>query len=517
MKRGSWAILLLYLFCAVYLVPVYPHYVSANELAHWVIDASLVEHGTLDTRWSEPLIGKLVDSTARGAAIYSNKPPGLALVSAPGYLVVRLLGGPPNPHNLRWYLYAMRLVGATLPVAVLVMLPAWRRRATPFATAALLFGTCLFFYGALLFAHTLAALLVYAAYRALFPGGEPETPRGAVAAGALAGFATLTDYPAALAVIVFAGALLVWRRRRLAFFLLGGAPFALLFAAFNWVMFRSVFTLSRSHEAFASNIAYTSRGLWGLSIPSLPALWTVILSPSRGLLFYSPVLLLAIPALRPRDAAGWTRIALIAAALLFLASYSASDGGWGAGTRYLVFIVPIVAEAIPLPTARSGALGSGLLVLSAVLCVFPALTFLFAPPEFPWVHSTFLRPLLAKGFYMPNLGALAADTPLTLVPVVAAAAAAIGFAVRGGGPAAARGALLGAAASAIVVFFPAKLSPFLLVERQVVSETYFRPVGEVAAAARQVRNPALADQLAQVAASIDAARRYPPDDWPYRR
>jgi hypothetical protein len=103
-KKGVLAVLGLYLFCAVYLVPVYPHFVSANELAHWVIVAGLVEHGTLDERWSEPLIGRLVDSTRSGAAIHSNKPPGLALVSAPGYLIVRALAGPPNPHNLRWYI-----------------------------------------------------------------------------------------------------------------------------------------------------------------------------------------------------------------------------------------------------------------------------------------------------------------------------------------------------------------------------------------------------------------------------
>jgi hypothetical protein len=513
-------VLVLYLFCSAYLVPVYPHFVSANELAHWVIVAGLVEHGTLDERWSEPLIGRLVDSTRAGEAIHSNKPPGLALVSAPGYLLVRLACGPPNPHNLRWYLYAMHLFGATVPVAVLGLLLLRRRDVNAFGMAVLLFGTCLFFYGAMLFSHALAALFVYASYRLLFGTDEeyPRQRRDAMLAGAAAGFATLTEYTAALSVFVFGAALLFsrrGRRRQILPFLLGGVPLAALFAAFNWVMFRSVFTLSRSHEAWFSNVAYTSRGFWGTSLPSAAAFWQILLSPSRGLFFYSPVLLLALFR-RPADRAARVRIALTAVAFLFLSSYSASDGGWGAGTRYLVFVLPVVAdafferrEAVRFPSAA-------LLAFSIALCVVPALTFVFAPPEFPWLHSTLVRPFLERGFYMPNLGALIVRSPATLVPVVAAAGLAFFLAVGEEIRSALAGSAAGLAAAAIVVFLPVGLSPFLLIERQILVETYFQPEGQVAAAATTVRDPALARQLASLAQTIQAARAYPPDDWPYR-
>ena len=517
-KRAGW-VLILYLFCSAYVVPVYPHFVSANELAHWVIVAGLVEHGTLDERWSEPLIGRLVDSTRSGEAIHSNKPPGLALVSAPGYLIVRAITGPPNPHNLRWYLYAMHLFGATVPMAAMGLLLLRRRESDAFGMAALLFGTCLFFYGATLFSHALAALFVYASYRLLFgtDEGNPRERRDAILAGAAAGFATLTEYTAAVAVFVFAAALLFsarGRRRQLVPFLLGGAPLAAIFALFNWILFRSVFTLSRSHEAFPSNIGYTARGLWGLSLPSAAAFWQILLSPSRGLFFYSPVLLLALLR-RPVDRAARVRIALTAIAFLFLSSYSASDGGWGAGTRYLVFLLPVLTdafferrEAVRFPSAA-------LLAFSMTMCVLPALTFVFAPPEFPWMHSTLVRPFLGLGFYVPNLGALLLRSPVTILPVVAAVVLAFFLAAGGELRRVLGGAAAGLAAAAIVIFLPVSLSPFLLIERQVLVETYFHPEGQVAAAAASVRNPALARQLADVAQSISAARAYPPDDWPY--
>jgi len=513
-------VLILYLFCSAYLVPVYPHFVSANELAHWVIVAGLVEHGTLDERWSEPLIGRLVDSTRSGEAIHSNKPPGLALVSAPGYLIVRAVAGAPNARNLRWYLYGMHLFGATIPIGVMGMILLRRREANAFGMAALLFGTCLFFYGATLFSHALAALFVYASYRLLFgaDGEHPRDWRDAMLAGAAAGLATLTEYTAAVAVFVFAAALLFsarGRRRQLLPFLAGGAPLAAIFALFNWVLFRSVFTLSRSHEAFPSNIGYTARGLWGLSLPSAAAFWQILLSPSRGLFFYSPVLLLALLR-RPVDRAARVRIALTAVAFLFLSSYSASDGGWGAGTRYLVFLIPVVADAFFERREPVRFLSAALLAFSILMCVLPALTFIFAPPEFPWLHSTLVRPFLAQGFYAPNLGALLLRSPATVVPVVAAAIAAFVLAAGGELRRAVGGAAAGLGAAAIVAFMPATLTPFLLIERQVLVETYFRPEGQVAQAAATVRDPNLARQLIDVARNIDAARAYPPDDWPYR-
>ena len=516
--RGASPVLILYLFCAVYLVPVYPHFVSANELAHWAIDASLVEHGTLDVRWTEPLIGRLVDSTRSGERIYSNKPPGLALWSMPAYLAARAVFGPPNVHNLRWYLYFMRLLGATLPLALTAFLLIRRRGPDPFAVAALLFGTCLFFLGMLLVSHVLAGFLVFLSFDRLFSDGREElTPWRTALAGACLGLAVITDYTAAVALFSFAGVLLFSREpRRLPWLIAGGLPFAIVLAAFNRAMFGSFFTFSRSHEAWFDTAAYMSRGLWGFSMPTAGGLFTLLLSPAHGLFFYSPVLLLAIPAFRPRSAASWARLLAVVLTILLISSYPASHGGWGAGTRYLALLIPVIIDGLP-PAGderRPARFAPALLCFSAVLCVLPALTFVFSPPEFSWTHSQFFRPLLAKGFYAPNLGALVASGPWTLLPAVAAVIAALVVAL-GDFRAPSLPAVAGLAAAAIVVFLPVGLSPFLLIERQVVVETHFRPEGEIEAAARQVRDPGLSRQLRGVAASITAARRYPPDDWPY--
>jgi hypothetical protein len=338
-----------------------------------------------------------------------------------------------------------------------------------------------------------------------------------VLAGAAAGLATLTDYTASVLVIVSVAVLLFsgGNRRRLPAFLAGGLPPAILLGIFNRVMFGAFFTLSRSHEAWFDTAEYTSHGLWGMGLPTLGGLWNLLASPSHGLFFYSPVLLLAIPGLRPRDSGGWARLLVIATTVLVIAGYPASHGGWAAGTRYLVLILPLLADGLWSRKRPDGMLPAALLCISIALCVLPALTFVFVPPEFQWLHSDFVRPLLARGFYAPNLGALAVGSPWTLLPVVAACATAMLISLRGGGVRSFAGAMVGAAAAAIVVFLPSGLTPFLMIERQVVVETYFRPEGELAAAAKQVRNPATARQLSELAVSVAAARAYPPDDWPY--
>jgi hypothetical protein len=207
---------------------------------------------------------------------------------------------------------------------------------------------------------------------------------------------------------------------------------------------------------------------------------------------------------------------VIVARVLVIAGYPANHGGWAAGTRYLVLILPLVADGLWNMKKPAGMVPAALLCISIVLCVLPALTFVFAPPEFAWVHATFLRPLLELGFYVPNLGALIIHSPWTILPVGVAAALALFLALEGGAARALVGALGGLGAATIVVFAPIALTPFLLIERQVVVETYFRPEGQVAAAAATVRDPALARQLLSVSQSIASARAYPPDDWPYR-
>lgn len=525
-RERAGTILGLYAFCMVYLIPVYPHFASANEFSRWVTVAGVVEHRSFDVRWAAPLIGVLVDASRSGVHLYSNKAPGLALLSAPGYLLGRVLFGPPSFRNLRPSLYLMRVAGVTLPVLALGWL--WWRddEADPLALATLLFATPLFIYGALLFSHAVAAVLLYAAYRLLFPREDCAPPAGwrDFAAGVLCGLGTVTEYPCALVTALFGVALLFspGRGRRIPRFIAGGVPFALLLALYNRLLFGSALSLSSAHEASANTAAIAARGLLGIGWPTMHGIFILFLSPSRGLFFYSPILIFGLVALwpihgRPGNVRSWVRFAVVLTWFAAIAGYPADAGGWCVGARYLVAMLPFLVEAARdrRVQARFGA--SLTLAFSLVLCALPLLTFPFPDPEFHHVHADFTRPLLAAGFITPSFGSWITPAWPSLLPVIVAAAAALALGLWGGGKRAAAGAALGLVLAAGVVFVPLPSVKGHVLLRDLILEAHYKPEGRLFRLAAQSRDRHFAAFADQVEMSALAARQRGPDNWPYSK
>ena len=65
-KDKRWLLIAIYFGIAVYLLPMFPHGGSANELTRWATAASIVEKGSFDIAWTEPLIGPNVDTARVG-------------------------------------------------------------------------------------------------------------------------------------------------------------------------------------------------------------------------------------------------------------------------------------------------------------------------------------------------------------------------------------------------------------------------------------------------------------------
>lgn len=521
--RAAPAIVALWAAVAVYLVPVYPHYPSANDMSRWATVASVVERGSFETAWTEPLIGPLVDASRIDGRVYSNKAPGLAALSLPGYLAVRPLLGPPDRANLRWSLYAMRVVAVTLPALLLGAYVARRTAGDPLATAALLFATPVFVYGSLIFSHVPAALLLLLAFDRAFPRAGAPDRHGAAAAGVLCGLATLTEYVALLPTTAIGIGVLASRggRRRAIELVLGGAPFAALLGLYNRSLFGSPLSLSSLHEAYANTAALRERGVLGIGLPSLEEAATLLVSPSRGLLFFSPILVFGAIALWPRGGGEerrreLVRLALVATFVLAMTGYPESDGGWCVGARYLVPIVPFLVVAAHERGLRAGAFAGGALAYSAVLCVAPLLTFPYAPMDFEALHASLVRPLLAAGFVTPTLGALVAPPALALLPVPAAAAAAVWLALRSGGRRALLGGAVGALLALGVCLLPVEGTFSERALRALLLDTHFRPQGRIERLAAATADPGERAELAELAAVSAATREIAADDWPYR-
>ena len=524
-------LLAVYVFLAFYLLPMFPHGGSANELTRWATAASIVEKGSFDITWTEQLIGPNVDTAKVGNSTYSNKPPGVALLATPIYGVARLFIGPPDASNIRITWFLMKLATATVP---LLLLAIWlyRNEIDELGLATLLLGTPLFGYSLLFFSHVLVAVLVYAAFRLLFDKPEHDVRRE-VLAGAACGLAVVSEFPAVLVVAVFGVGLLFTpdSMRRAGSFVLGGIPFLMFLLVYNQALFGSPLSFSYAHESFPEWAAVASRGLLGISFPTLDNAYLLLLSPARGLFFNSPILILGIVAFftstERTSLRHKVKVAAVVVTIVVLCGHGAAHGGWGFGPRYLVIIVPLLLDSFwhdRAALARVPAILKGALItISLLFSILPVLTFPFAPPEFQLPQNDFWTKMLVDyQWFVPNLANVIGfeSSFWSVVPVIAALAFALGIVVI-----AARlrisfatGAAIGLLLTGTMMFIPGSDSAEDQFRRATIAERFFVPSGRLETYrlnAEQSSDWSTLRRINEAEWNINDTRAYAPNDFPY--
>ncbi len=525
-------ILIIYTFIAVYLIPIFPHGGSANELTRWATAASIVERGSFEISWTEPLIGPNVDTAKVGTSLYSNKAPGTALVAVPFYALLRPFIGPPDASNIRVSWYVMRIVTATLPLLILGI---WLyfREVDEIGLATLLFATPLFIYSLLFFSHLFAAILVYLAFRLLYDARYLQ-PLRCILAGLAAGFAVISEFPAVFPIAILGAGLLFTdkteRKMRIFYFLLGGMPFLVFLLIYNNALFGSPLAFSYGYESFPEWAEVAGQGVFGIGVPTLSNIYLLLFSPSRGLFFFAPLLLLAMTALwrspEKKTVRHRVKFAAIIITALILCGHGAAHGGWAAGPRYLVLILPLMLDSMfDGELYDSSNIWQGFLfAVSFLMCTLPLLTFPFAPPEFRFPHNDFwFAFVLSEGWFTPNLGNVVGIPHgiLSILPVLAALMAVAAIVILG-----MRrpkrftiGASLGLALFAIYLAVPnLEDAEGLRLRRASIAERYFIPTGRVyearIAAEEKMDHTAIAN-LSRNQWLIADARAYAPNDFPY--
>ena len=494
MTRGR-AVLAAYALLALVVLPLYPHFVSPNELSRWLLDASLVEHGTIEVTATAPQLGpRFEDLAVVGSRMYSNKAPGTNLLSVIGYAVAR-----PFTRALRPLVTAERLMAATLPLLLLGMLflrlaGRWdvepRRAAT--VVWVLLFATPLFAYGLLLFSHALVAAALFGAWFFLYE------ERRDVVAGALIGLAVAAEYPMAFPAAILLAPLI--GERRILRVIAGGLPFALLLAAYHTAAFGGPF---RNPYAFSKLAAYrelATGGLLGIRTPSIVNLGKLLADPAYGLLLFAPVLLLSFPAFlgmrrNVTHAAWWTLVLTPLSIVILYAGYPYWHGGWNVGPRYLVPAIPFLVA--PLLFRKSSALESLLAGWSALAVALTTLVFPFVPQAFAFPWMSLAAPLLRHGLVAPNLLHLVARPLAIAIPfalVLTAAAMALG------------GRAVYAIAGALLLLLPALRpeTPQQRIQRAYIAEVYFERRGALGAGAPET-----------LIRRQQMERELPPPSWPF--
>jgi hypothetical protein len=129
---------------------------------------------------------------------------------------------------------------------------------------------------------------------------------------------------------------------------LGFLPAAIVILSYNYYFTGNAFTML--YLFVADNFDAATKSTYGLGLPKLQALYGLIFSANRGLLFYAPVLLYGV-FLFFTDKILWSSIKnkLLHPVLLpfllttlFISSHAAWDGGWSYGPRHLTAVTTLL-------------------------------------------------------------------------------------------------------------------------------------------------------------------------------
>jgi hypothetical protein len=192
------------------------------------------------------------------------------------------------------------------------------------------YASFIFIYAGTFYSHVLVALLLVLAYRQFHEKASFFT------AGLFTGAAFLSEY---LAIIfVFIWAIQLWHAqnfKKASLFLLGTLPFGLIFLWYNYETTGNLLKTTYTYHLY-----YNMENA-GFTWPSPKAMFMMLFSPWRGILFYMPVFITFIPWISKKTAwrfAKLTSTVLLPSLLFFVAvaSFKEWHGGWTFGPRYLI-------------------------------------------------------------------------------------------------------------------------------------------------------------------------------------
>ena len=364
-----------------------------------------------------------IDKAEANGHFYSDKAPGLSFASAPVYFVVRCFQRftTPTRDSARFALYFITIVvvgGASAAGGALVFLLQRRlgiaHLPSLLAVAAYALGSNHFAYATLYVGHAFVAALLVISFALI------QERRRLALAGFLAGWATISEYPAG-ALAVFLAIHLAKRgdrgdRRELTRFAAAAAVPLVLLAVYNTSCFGSPFTLGYDRLPSETYRAAMAQGFYGVALPSPVVLWRLLFGQQRGIVPLAPWIVFVIPgiaAIRERTDR-WLVGACIVFPLLLASSYAVWDGGMAMGPRHFVVALPFAGIAFGFALdsftrrmrAAAGALVTwALAVCLACVAVMPEFVDTKIPirvedmeaPEPERPLTTFVFPLLARG------------------------------------------------------------------------------------------------------------------------
>jgi len=407
---------------AIFLIPfvTYAYFYQGSDQSiacRFDLMRSMLEKSAL---WINDFCGfNTADIINFGGHIYSVKAPGTSFTALIPWVIFKVALMPllTTHEPLYWafttYLTTLFTTGLLISITCVVMyrfarfLGASEGRATG---VALILGlaTIAFPYATELTGEPVAAACVFIAFYLVATFSTRPSSARAFAAGFLAGWAVLNDYP----VFVVAAAIGIYALfklpewKPLAAFSMGALLTAVIVLAYNWGAFGSPLFFSYQAFKLAENRQFPEQavGFVGLTYPKARILWNVLLDPQRGLFFCNPVLLLSIlgvayfARLRRWRAEFVVTVYSFVVLILFNAAYGESIVSWGGGTatgpRQIVASVPFMVLALAfLPAASNFILGAFGAVSAAIMLMATATN-----PHFPYEYDNPVRDFALQQF-----------------------------------------------------------------------------------------------------------------------
>jgi hypothetical protein len=391
-------------FAQIYWFQWHPGYPNPNEVIRIYLTRAIVEEGTFEVDGLIRRFGNVEDRSVFRGRTYSDKAPGVSFLGIVPFAVVRAFGDV----DMKTARHAIWLGVVALP-SLLFLLALWRfferfgltEGERALLTVAFGMGSLHYTFSTLLFSHALAGVLAMSAFLAARAARRGEAGPLRLAAGGLAaGLALITEYPTVIPLFfVFLYLCLgpTWKRAWI--FALGALPPIAAGLLYHNACFGSPLATGYSHLAQAFFARVHETGLLGVSTPKWAAFSGSFFGPSRGLFWFAPWLLFALPGiyllLRRRE---WRAEGLVVLGTLvgygyFISSFGYWQGGGTVGQRHLTPLVPFLLLPVAeiLRRLREGRRAALQVPLRASIAVGIVLTVGCTVP-WPYVSSAYANP-----------------------------------------------------------------------------------------------------------------------------
>jgi hypothetical protein len=397
---------------------------NPNENVRIYMTRAIVEHGTFAIDRIIEEWGYVNDKATFDGKMYAGKGPGVSYIGVPAYWVHFRVNEILERTPSRQEITLVCRFGGTIPLTLLFLLAFARfTHRAPAADAdrlavfvALALGSTVLTYGGIFASHSLVAACLFGAHMC-FTEERDAHPRPALlfAGGFLLMTAVSLEYPGALGAAVVGLLALARSRRRAQLVAWSAAGMAIplaLIMLYHWRAFGGPFENPYSHLENPEFVQHVSGGFFGLDTLSGTAFHGSYFAPGNGLFWFLPWTLVPVVGLvfarwipRLRPAALETALMVIVYSV-FITMVENWRGGWTAGPRYIVPVVPFLAwYALQLLGAlretRGGtpvlALMLGLVAVSQLNCGISAAVF----PHYPEVVT---NPIREVGVYFLERG-----------------------------------------------------------------------------------------------------------------